>query len=252
MLINIKDLNINYIVEGEGSPIIVLHGWGCNIETVRSIVNILNDRYRVYALDLPGFGKSDEPKEAIDSFEYTEIVREFMKKMKIEKASFIGHSFGGKLSIIMGAKYPELVDKIVLVDSSGLIPKRGPKYYIKVYSFKALRYIYTHFFFWIKDEDRMKSFYKKFGSDDYQASQGVMRRILVKVVNENLKALLKEIKAPTLIIWGENDDATPLYMAKTMEKEIEDSGLVVFEGAGHYAFLDDYSRFRAVINAFFK
>lgn len=252
MLINIKDLNINYIVEGEGSPVIVLHGWGCNIETVRSIVNILNDRYTVYALDLPGFGKSDEPKEAIDSFEYTEIVREFMKKMKIEKASFIGHSFGGKLSIIMGAKYPELVDKIVLVDSAGLIPKRGPKYYIKVYSFKALRFVYTRFFFWIKDEERMESFYKKFGSDDYQASQGVMRQILVKVVNESLKSLLKEIKAPTLIIWGENDDATPLYMAKTMEKEIEDSGLVVFEGAGHYAFLDDYSRFRAVINAFFK
>ena len=250
MLINLKGLDINYIIEGEGSPIIVLHGWGCNIETVRLIINILNNRYQIYALDLPGFGSSQEPKDAIDSFEYTEIVKEFMNKMNIHKATFIGHSFGGKLSIIMGSKYPERVDKIVLIDSAGLIPKRGVKYYLKVYSFKALRYIYTNLFFWIKDEVRMEKFYKKFGSDDYQESSGIMRRILVKVVNEDLKPILKSIKASTLIIWGENDDATPLFMAKTMEKEIEDSGLVVFEGAGHYSFLDDYSRFVAVINAF--
>ena len=250
MVIKIKDLDINYINEGEGSPIIVLHGWGCNIDTVRSIINVLNNRYQVYALDLPGFGRSQEPKEAIGSFEYAEIVREFMSKMNIDKATFIGHSFGGKLSIIMGSKYPELVDKIVLIDSAGLIPKRGPKYYIKVYGFKTLRYIYTNLFFWIKDGDRMERFYRKFGSNDYKDSSGVMRKILVKVVNENLKPLLKDIKAPTLIIWGENDDATPLYMGKIMEKEISDSGLVVFEGGGHYSYLDDYNKFVAVINAF--
>ena len=170
--------------------------------------------------------------------------------MNIHKATFIGHSFGGKLSIIMASKYPERVDKIVLIDSAGLIPKRGAKYYLKVYSFKALRYIYTNLFFWIKDEERIEKFYKKFGSDDYQESSVIMRRVLVKVVNEDLKPILKNIKASTLIIWGENDDATPLFMAKTMEKEIEDSGLVVFKGAGHYSFLDDYNKFVAVINAF--
>ncbi len=250
MIVNIKGLDLNYIVEGEGSPIVVLHGWGCNVDTVRPIINIINKRYKVYALDLPGFGKSQEPNEPIGSFEYAEIVKDFLDKMNINKATFIGHSFGGKLSIIMGSKYPELVDKIVLIDSAGLIPKRGPKYYIKVYSFKTLRYIYTNLFFWLSNEEKMEKFYKKFGSDDYQNSSGIMRKILVKVVNENLRPLLKDIKAPTLIIWGENDDATPLYMAKIMEKEIKDSGLVVFEGAGHYAYLDDYNRFVAVMNAF--
>lgn len=250
MVINIKDLDINYIVEGEGTPVVILHGWGCSIDVVRPIINVLNEKYKVYSLDLPGFGSSQEPKDVIGSFEYAEIVREFLSKMNISKATFIGHSFGGKISIIMGAKYPELVDKIVLIDSAGLIPKRGPEYYIKVYSFKTLRYIYKNLFFWIKNEERMEKFYKKFGSDDYQNSSGIMRRILVKVVNENLKPLLKDIKASTLIIWGENDDATPLYMAKIMEKEIKDSGLVVFEGAGHYAYLDDYNKFVAVIKAF--
>lgn len=250
MVINIQGLDLNYIVEGEGTPIVILHGWGCNIDTVRPIINILNEKYKVYSLDLPGFGESQEPSDVIGSFEYAEIVREFLNKMNINKATFIGHSFGGKISIIMGSKYPELVDKIVLIDSAGLIPKRGPKYYIKVYSFKTLRYIYKNLFFWIKNEERMEKFYKKFGSDDYQNSSGVMRKILVKVVNENLKPLLKDIKASTLIIWGENDDATPLYMAKIMEKEIKDSGLVIFEGAGHYAYLDDYNKFVAVIKAF--
>ena len=247
----VNGLKINYIVEGEGEPIVVLHGWGANINTVLSIVNILKDRYKVYALDLPGFGESEEPKEVIGSFEYAEIVRNFLLDEGIIKASFIGHSFGGKLSIIMGSKYPDMVNKIVLIDSAGLIPKRGLDYYIRVYSFKAMKFIYKNLFFWIKDEERLEKFYKSFGSDDYRDAAGVMRKILVRVVNENLKDLLKDIKAPTLLIWGDQDDATPLYMAHIMEKEIKDSGLVVLEGAGHYSYLDDFYRFRAVINAFF-
>jgi pimeloyl-ACP methyl ester carboxylesterase len=144
-----------------------------------------------------------------------------------------------------------LVEKIILVDSAGLIPKRGIDYYIKVYSFKTLKFIYKNLFFWIKGEDRMEKFYKKFGSDDYQDSDGIMRKILVKVVNEDLSPILKDIKAPTLLIWGDKDEATPLYMAKIMEKEIKDSGLVVLEDAGHYSYLDDYYKFKRVINSFF-
>lgn len=252
MIKKVNGLDINYIAEGEGEPIMVLHGWGCNINTVLSIVNILKDRFKVYALDLPGFGESEEPKEAIGSFEYAKIVKSFMEDEGIVNASFIGHSFGGKLSIIMGSKYPHMVNKIVLIDSAGLIPKRGLNYYIRVYSFKTLRFIYKNFFFWMKDHKRMERFYKKFGSVDYRDSSGVMRKVLVIVVNENLKDLLKTIKAPTLIIWGDQDRDTPLYMAHIMEKEIEDSGLVVLEGTGHYSYLDDFYKFRAVINAFFN
>lgn len=252
MEINISGIKLNYIIEGQGSPIVVLHGWGANIDTIIPIVNILSEGYKVYALDLPGFGKSEEPKEVFGSYEYVKIVKEFLDEMGIEKASFVGHSFGGKLSIIFGVDYPDLVDKLVLIDSAGLIPKRGLDYYLKVYSFKALRWVYKNLFFWIKDEDRVKKFYEKFGSDDYQDSQGIMRKILVRVVNENLRPLLKEIKAPTLLIWGEDDDATPLYMGKIMEEEIKDSGLVIIEDGGHYSYLDNYGKFTAVIKSFFN
>lgn len=248
----IDDLNLNYITEGEGKDVLVLHGWGANINTVLPIVNILKDKFRVHALDLPGFGKSEEPHEPIDSFKYADIVKNYMDTMGIKKVILIGHSFGGKLSIILGSKYPEIVEKIVLVNSAGLIPKRGPKYYLKVYSFKTLRFLYKRFFFWYKDEERMERFYKKFGSTDYRDSSGVMRKILVIAVNENLLPLLGKIKAPTLLIWGDKDTATPLYFGKTMEKQIPDSGLVVFEGAGHYSYLDDYQRFTVILRNFLQ
>ena len=250
MEIIIDNLKLNYIVEGIGKDIIVLHGWGANIDTVMPIVNLLKDKFRVHALDLPGFGKSEEPDKPIDSFDYAEIVKKYIDELGIRKVTLIGHSFGGKLSIIIGSKYPDLLDKIVLVNSAGLIPKRGPKYYLKVYSFKALRFIYKKFFFWYKDEKRMEKFYKKFGSTDYKDSSGVMRKILVIAVNENLLPLLEKIKAPTLLIWGDKDTATPLYMGKTMEKHIPDSGLVVFQGAGHYSYLDDYQRFAIILKNF--
>lgn len=243
---------LNYIVEGKGRDVIILHGWGANIITVVPIVNILKDRFRVHALDLPGFGESEEPRKPLDSFEYADIVRDYMDRMKIEKVILIGHSFGGKLSIILGNKYPERVEKIVLVNSAGLIPKRGPKYYIKVYSFKAMRYVYKNMFFWLKDEKKLEKFYKKFGSTDYQESSGVMRKILVTVVNENLLALLEDIKAPTLLIWGDEDTSTPLYMGKIMENKIKDSGLVVLEGTGHYSYLDDYQKFTRILRNFLK
>lgn len=246
----IEGLKLNYTVQGEGEDILVLHGWGANIETVMPIVNILKDKFKIHALDLPGFGKSEEPKNPIDSFKYADIVKSYIDRMEIEKVVLIGHSFGGKISIILGSKYPELVDKIVLIDSAGLIPKRGPKYYLKVYSFKSLRFIYSKLFFWVKNDEKMEKFYKRFGSTDYKNSQGIMRRILVTVVNENLLPLLSKIKAPTLLIWGDKDTSTPLYMGKIMEREIKDSGLVVLEGTGHYSYLDDYQRFTIILRNF--
>lgn len=246
------NFNLNYIVEGKGKDILVLHGWGANINTIMPIVNILKDKFRVHAIDLPGFGKSQKPNEPIDSFKYADIVKNYIDNMGINDITLIGHSFGGKISIILGSKYPELVNKIVLVNSAGLIPKRGLKYYLKVYSFKTLRHIYKTLFFWLKDEEKLERFYKKFGSTDYKDASGVMRKILVTVVNENLFSLLNKIKAPTLLIWGDNDQATPLYMGKIMEKEIPDSGLVVLEGAGHYSYLDDFQRFTVILRNFLQ
>ena len=252
MIVNIDGMNINYIVEGEGSPVVVLHGWGANIETVIPIVNVLKSSHQVYAIDLPGFGKSDEPHDVFGSFEYAEIVKKFIDHFNLEKISLIGHSFGGKLSIIISSTYKDYVDKLVLIDSAGLIPKRTLSYHIKVKSYKLAKKLYRLFFFWKKESEVAEIINRRFGSDDYRNSSGIMRRILVKVVNEDLSYLLEQIECPTLLIWGDLDDATPLYQAKIMEEKIKDSGLVVLEGTGHFSYVEDYNKFALVLKSFFN
>lgn len=250
MKINIEGLDINYICEGEGKSILLLHGWGANIQAFTPVINRLKNNFKVYVIDFPGFGESDEPKDIYGVYDYARIVKEFIDKMELNQVILMGHSFGGRISIILGKKYPNIIKKIILVDSAGIIPKRKFKYYFKVYTFKSLRFIYSKLFFFKNKKERMKKFYKKFGSEDYKEASETMRKILVKIVNQDLKPLLKGIKAPTLLIWGENDTATPLYMGKIMEKEIPNSGLVVLEGAGHFSYLDKFNKFIIIVENF--
>lgn len=252
MITNIDDLNINYICEGEGKNILLLHGWGANIDTMKPILNHLKDRFKVYAVDLPGFGESEQPKGVWGNYEYADIVKKFIDKMEMDEVILMGHSHGGRISIILANKYPKLIKRMVLIDSAGLIPKRTLKYYYKVYTFKILKKIYNKSFFWIDKEKRMKKFYEKFGSTDYREAQGIMRNIMVKVINQDLKPLLKDIKASTLLIWGRDDTATPIYMAEIMKEEIKDSGLVILDNAGHFSYVDQYHKFKLILDSFLK
>nr|WP_300094221.1 alpha/beta hydrolase [Sedimentibacter sp.] len=251
MHIDIDGLKINYITEGSGSDVLLLHGWGGSIQTMMPIFNILKDKCRVTALDLPGFGESDIPGRPWNSYDYAECMKKFIDKTGLKSIILFGHSHGGRISIILSGKY-NMVKKLVLIDSAGLIPKREAKYYFKVYSFKLLKKLYTAFSWGKSKDEKLEKFYKKYGSADYKQSQGVMRQTMVKVINDNLESLLPEIKNPTLLVWGENDQDTPLYMGKIMEDKIQDSGLVVFKGAGHYSYIDCYDQFKAVINSFLK
>ncbi len=133
-----------------------------------------------------------------------------------------------------------------------MIPKRKLKYYLKIYSFKFLKILYTTFVKGDSKEKKLENFYKKFGSNDYKASQGIMRQTMVKVINDNLSDLLSNIKASTLLVWGENDEDTPLYMGKLMEEKIKDSGLIILKNAGHFSYIDCYEQFKAVILVFLK
>ena len=250
MFIDIDGLNINYIDEGEGKNVLLLHGWGGSIQTMMPIFNVLKDRFRVVTLDLPGFGKSSLPEVPWNSYDYAECISKFIQQLKLKDLILFGHSHGGRISIILASKY-NIVKKLILIDSAGLIPKRKVSYYVKVYWFKLLKKMYLMLPAKNK-QAKLAEFYKKFGSKDYREAEGVMRQTMVKVINDNLMDLLKLIKAPTLLIWGENDEDTPLYMGKIMENEIPDSGLVVLKGAGHYSYVDNYSQFRAVINVFLK
>ena len=235
---------------GEGEDVaFVLHGWGANIESVMPIVNSLRDRYRVIAYDSLGHGDSDAPDEVIGGDDYVALLKKIYDRYGVSRATCIGHSFGGKTLSVFAALYPEMVDKLVLVDASGVLPKRSFSYYRKVYTFKFLKNMYKLLFFWQDTEKAMARFYKKFGSDDYKAADGMMRKVFVKVVNESTEEYFPRIQADTLLIWGDEDDATPLYMAKVFEEKIPEAGLVVLKG-GHYSYLDAYGQFDAVLRSF--
>lgn len=247
---NIKDLKISYIDQGDFNKVaVLLHGWGASKETMVPIANLIKDRYRVVLIDLPGFGMSEEPKTVLNSYDYAEYILALIDNLNISQASFFGHSFGGKISSIIAANHPDRVEKLILIDSAGLIPKRRLSYYLKVYSYKATKKLFEILPLKNKEE-RIENFKKSRGSDDYQNSSGIMRKIMVTVVNENITEDLKKIKAETLLIWGENDDATPLYLGQRFESLIENSGLVVLKDAGHFSYIDDYGTFSAVINSY--
>lgn len=232
--------------EGDGIPVVILHGWGANIESIMPIVNSISGR-PFLAYDAPGFGDSDEPTGVWSTYDYSDFLIKVLKEFEINRAIFIGHSFGGKTLTCFAPKHEDMVEKLVLVDASGVLPKRKMSYYFKVYSFKFLKNMYKLLFFWKKDS--LEKFYKRFGSDDYRDTSGIMRSTFVKVVNESTEEEFSKINSDTLLIWGERDDATPVYMGRIFEKKIKISGLVVLNG-GHYSYLDDYGTFCAVINSY--
>lgn len=241
-------VTIRYDVEGQGSPIILMHGWGCQASTLASIARIAQEQHTVYNLDFPGFGESDEPAEIWGVEDYTRMLEEFVRKLGIEKPILLGHSFGGRVGILYSSRND--VSKLILVDAAGIKPKRKLKYYIKIYSFKAGKRFWQLLLGKERAEKRIERMRNSRASADYSAASPKMRAILSKVVNEDLKNVMPEIKAPTLLIWGENDTATPVSDARTMEKLIPDAGLVTFTGCGHYSFLDNPYQFAAVLRSF--
>lgn len=247
--IELCDVKLHYRVSGSGPALILMHGWGCNVSTVASIENVASRTHTVYNIDLPGFGQSTEPSFVWGVEDYTRMLEEFVRTLGISRPSLIGHSFGGRISILYSSRND--VDKVILVDAAGVKPKRKPKYYLKVYSFKAGKFLANTF---LPQEKASKIIDKMrgSGSSDYAQASPRMRAILSKCVNEDLKSVMPDIKAPTLLIWGEQDTATPLSDAKVMEKLIPEAALVSFPGCGHYSFLDNPVQFAAVLDSFLK
>lgn len=241
-------MRIKYDMIGAGPAMILMHGWGCQSATLNSIASIAAEQHTVYNLDLPGFGKSDEPREVWGVDEYVGMLEEFVSKLGISKPIILGHSYGGRIGILYSSKNE--VDKLILVDAAGIKPRRSLKYYFKVYSFKTGKVLTRLLLGKAKAAERIEAMRKKKGSSDYANSSPVMRAVMSKSVNQDLKYAMPAIKAPTLLIWGENDTATPLADAKIMESLIPDAGLVSFPGCGHYSFLDNPYQFAAVLRSF--
>lgn len=248
--IELEGVRVSMEVTGSGRPLILMHGWGCDHSTVRSIAATAALTHTVYNIDFPGFGASEEPVEVWGVECYTRLIEALVKAENLESPVLVGHSFGGRVAILFASR--NKADKVILVDAAGIKPRRTLKYYLKVYSFKAGKKFWELILGKEKAQARIDRMRARRGSSDYAGASPMMRRILSKVVNEDLTDRLPLISAPALLIWGENDTATPLSDAKKMARLIPDSGLVSFPGCGHYSFLDNPGQFRAVLSSFLK
>ncbi|MDO4702074.1 MAG: alpha/beta hydrolase [Erysipelotrichaceae bacterium] len=245
--IQIKGLNIYYEVKGnKKQSVILLHGWGQNTTMMQAIQEGLHPYFTVYNLDFPGFGKSDALQQAWSTIDYTDFLAKFIKALNIQNPILIGHSFGCRIALRYASQYP--VYKMILTGAAGLKPKRGFDYYVKVTTYKLLKQIFKLPFL-TKYKESMQS---KFGSTDYKNASPILRETLVKVVNEDIKPLLKDIQAETLLVFGSHDQATPLWMGKVMEKTMPNATLIVFEQDDHYAYFHQAQRFNLVLEAFLK
>lgn len=252
MQVKINNWNINYEVLGEGNPVILLHGWLATLETMRPIANDLSRNFKVYLIDVVGFGKSDLPEHPLKSDDFGNFLRDFMEKLKIKSPILIGHSNGGRMIINAVGRGIISAKKVILIDSAGIKPKRSLGYYVKVSFYKVGKFLLNL----LPNTKRIKVFKEKLrnnvGSSDYKASSNVLKETMKIIVNEDVTDLLPKISVPTLLFWGTLDTATPISDAKKMEKLIPDCGLIEYPGASHFSYLENINNFNAVVNEFLK
>ena len=251
MLIRVGDLETHYRVWGESNPnpVVLLHGWGSSAEALSPVAKVLEDRFRVYALDLPGFGWTPSAVTAWGTWEYASHVEAFMDRVSIPVASLVGHSFGGRIALALAAKWPDRVKNLVLVASAGIRPSRGSLYRVKVGAAKLAKRLFSLPMWGRLGERVLAEVYRRIGSRDYRHA-GPLRATLVKVVGEDLRGILSSVRVPTLIIWGDRDQEVPFSSMEIMARGIAGSRLEVLEGAGHFPFIDRPDRFDQLVREF--
>ncbi len=247
----IDGMKLHYHITGDGSrDILLLHGWASSLDVWVHIEKHLSNRFRLISLDFPGCGKSGMPQAPLTLENYGDIVLRFIENAGLRDPIFFGHSHGGRVILHLAGHGKINPPKIVLFDSAGIKPKKTLKQKLRLYSFKTIRFALTLPLIKKHTARLLEKARAHYGSADYKNAPEVMRKTLVNLVNTDLRALFPNINASTLLIWGENDPATPLSDAKLMEKGIGDCGLCVVNGAGHYSFLEAPALVNGILDSF--
>ncbi len=246
----VHGLKIACTVVGNGpAAILALHGWGGSIESFWPVALQLNrsGRYTIHLLDLPGFGKSALPPAPWDVSDYAAFVAAYMAERGLTRVHVLGHSFGGRIGLVLGAEYAERVDRMVLANSAGVPNPPDPLRDVAVRAAKTilhlpgLRRLY---------EPVRRRAYEQLGATDYLEA-GPLRETFLKVIGQDLLPQAARISRPTLLIWGDRDRDTPLWQGRRLEQTIPDAGLVIFEGAGHFSYLERLPDYVRIVDHFF-
>lgn len=252
-IVTIGNNVINHDRFGTGQPIVLLHGWGANIELLRPLAECLARlNYEIFMPDLPGFGKSDDPPVAWTIFDYANLCITYLDHFQLHQVFLFGHSFGGRLGLILGSAHASRIKKMTLSDSAGIITPTPLAKQLRLSTYKSIRDgLYAIGAKSIADNLR-ETYNKRYGSTDYQQVSGIMRETFVNVVNQDLLPHADYVNVPTILIWGDQDEDTPLWQGKKLEQAIKDAALIVYEGAGHYAYLEQPERTARIMDALFR
>lgn len=227
---------------GDGPPLLFLHGYGCSKEIFTSAMHSAEGYRHVIGVDLPGFGGTQMCRPYTLS-DYVSFTADVINEKCGGRVDIVAHSFGGRIALKLAADYPESVGKMLLTGCAGIRPRRSAGYLVKTGIYGAARRLSPRLSIKIA---------KRIASPDYRLATPLMRESFKLVISEHLDGILPQVRAQTLLVFGRNDTETPLYMAEKLHKGIKDSGLVIFDGCGHFCFLDSPVLFNAVMEEFFK
>lgn len=231
MKIIVDNLATEYADQGQGPVILMLHGWGGSLHGFDLLVSNLAQKHRVVRLDLPGFGGTDAPTETWNLDNYLSFAQGFIKKLDLQVEILVGHSFGGRMAIKGLATGGLTAKKLILIASAGIAKRRTLKnaLMITITKIGGLIFYLPPLLFW---RDRLrKKVYRFLGSDYLDAGQ--LRQTYLKIIAEDLSAWAKKVSVPTLLIWGAEDETTPLSDGERLTALIPGAKLEVIEGADH-------------------
>ncbi len=228
------EVQLNTVQLGKGGyPLVMLHGWGQNLQSLQPMGELLANRSKVHLIDLPGFGKSPAPPEDWDTIQYAQRIHQYLDEQGIEQADLVGHSFGGRVSIRLAAKYPQRVRSITLINSGGLQRQRTLGQSLRSQWVRTMR---NGFKISPLYRDELLTWHsQKYGSRDYLHA-GELRGTLVKTVSEDLAELAKQIRIPVLLLWGEADTETPIEMGYRYHSLFSNSQLITIPNRDHFMF----------------
>ena len=255
MNMQVSGVNIHYELYGMGEKrVVLLHGWGCSGELMKSVGQHLSQDMTVLAVDFPAHGQSEQPPEPWGVPEFASCLKELLTKLNFLPCNVIAHSFGGRVTIELASADAALFDRIILTGAAGIRKPSDGKSSKKTDTYKKLKKLVAvarkcRIFGSLPDKWQ-EALIQKYGSKDYAALSPGMRKTFVKVVNYDQTEKLSAIKNSTLLVWGDKDTETPLWMGQQMEKEIADSALVVLNGGTHFAYLEHAARFNAIARSF--
>jgi pimeloyl-ACP methyl ester carboxylesterase len=244
--------NIRYFEAGQGPVVILLHGLGAVKEVWMGSFAALGAKYHVYAVDQIGFGHSDKPLLDYKIATFADFLYEFMQSQSISKATVVGNSLGGWIALDFAVHHPGMVEKLVLVDSAGLpwMQQQGPRVDLNASSLAATRTLLESLFY---DKKMVtESFVRQVFTDRMHNNDGyTIQRTLAGFATPQFEDKdLASIHAPTLVVWGREDELIPLASGEKLRDGIAGAKLVVFEQCGHVPQIEKPTEFNQALLEF--